>query len=201
MVRYLAPALLAAVLAVVMVVVLNASGSSATHPRSGASARFRVRHLRPYRTVRPGDTLAQIAVQTGLTISQLEALNPNADPNSLLPGERLNLWRHPPPPRQPHPKPLGPLFWTVRSGQSFGSIAAATGINLATLQHLNPRLHAAAVQPGNRVRLRHGAPLGELLRGPQGAALAAAWQDLARSASPPHATAPHTKARQSTGLF
>jgi LysM repeat protein len=200
-VRYLAPALLAAVLAVVMVVVFNAPGSSATHPRSSTSAHFRVRHLRPYWTVRPGDTFAQIAVRTGLTINELEALNPNADPNSLLPGERLNLWRHPPPPRKPRPKPLGPLFWTVRSGQSFGSIAAATGINLATLEQLNPRLHAAALQPGNRVRLRHGAPLGELLRGPQGAALAAAWHDLGLSASQPHATAPHTKARQSTGLF
>lgn len=199
--RYLAPALFVAVLVAVGVVVLNAAGSSATHPRSGRSAHSSVRHLRPFWTVRPGDTLGQIALQTGLTINQLEALNPNTDPNSLLPGERLKLRRHPPPPPKPRAKPLGPLFWIVRSGQSFGLIAAATGINLATLQQLNPRLRAAALQPGDRVRLRHGAPLGELLWGPRGAALAAAWRDLARGASQPHATGPHTKARRSRGLF
>ena len=199
--RYLAPALLAAVLAAVGVVVLNAPGSSTTHPRAGRPAHSSVRHLRPFWTVRPGDTLAQIAQQTGLTVNQLQALNPNADPNSLLPGERLNLWRHPPLPRKARRKPLGPLFWTVRSGQSFGSIAAATGISLATLQQLNPRLHAAALQPGNRVRLRHGAPLGQLLWGPRGAALAAAWRDLPHGASKPQATARHTKARRSAALF
>jgi LysM repeat protein len=186
-----------AVLAAVVVVVLNAPGGSGRHPRAGGSAQLGVGHLRPFWTVRPGDTLAQIAVHTGLTINQLEVLNPNVDPNSLLPGERLNLWRHPPPPGKPRPRPLGPLFWTVRSGQSFGSIAAATGVNLSMLEHLNPRLRAAALQPGNRVRLRHGAPLGELLWGPQGVALAAAWQDLAREASKPQAAAP----RRSTGLF
>ena len=199
--RYLAPVLLAAVLVAVGAVVLNAPGSPASHPRSGRSAHSSVRHLRPFLTVRPGDTLGQIALQTGLTISQLEALNPRADPNSLLPGERLNLWRHPPPPRKARRKPLGPLFWIVGSGQSFGSIAAATGIDLATLQQLNPRLHAAALQPGDRVRLRHGAPLGELLWGPRGAALAAAWRDLSRGESHPQAIVPHTKARRSTGLF
>ena len=199
--RLLAPALLVAVLVAVWVVIRDAPGTSATHPRSGKAAHTNVRHLRPFWTVRPGNTLAQIAQQTGLTINHLEALNPNADPNSLLPGERLNLWRHPPPPRKPRRKPLGPLFWTVQSGQSFGSIAATTGIDLATLQHLNPRLRAAALQPGDRVTLRHGAPLGELLWGPRGAALAAAWNDLSGRDSKPDATTPHAKARRSTGLF
>lgn len=199
--RYLAPVLLVAVLAAVGVVVRDAPGSFAAHPRSGQAAHSSVRHLRPFWTVRPGNTLAQIAQQTGLTIVQLEALNPNADPNSLLPGERLNLSRHPPPRRDPHHKPLGPLFWIIRSGQSFGSIAAATGIDLATLQHLNARLHAAALQPGDRVRLRQGAPLGALLWGPQGTALAAAWHDLARGASRRQGAGPHTKALRSKGLF
>ena len=88
--------------------------------------------------MRPGDTYAQISDKTGLTIDQLEAFNPNTDQFSLAPGQRLNLWQHPPAPR---PKPLGPRFWTVRPGDSFGSIAATTGINLAQLEQLNPRLN------------------------------------------------------------
>ena len=62
------------------------------------------------------------------------------------------LWRHPPKPR---PKPLGPHFWTVRTGDSLGLIADKTGINLAKIEQLNPRLKASTLQPGERVRLRH----------------------------------------------
>ena len=199
--RYLAPALLAGVLAAVIVVVLNAPGSSVTHPRSGGSAHSSVRHLRPYWTVRPGDTLTQIALRTGLTVNQLEAFNANADPNSLVPGERLNLWRHPPPRRKPSHKLPGPLFWTVRSGQSFGSIAAAAGIDLATLEELNPHLRAATLQPGDRVRLRHGASLGGLLQGPRGAALAAFWRKVSHLELRAGASTPHSTARRSTGPF
>jgi LysM repeat protein len=103
--------------------------------------------------VRPGDTYTLISAKIGLTVAQLEAFNPDANPMSLVPGERLNLWAHPPAPR---PKPLGPLFWTVRSGQSFGSISNQTGISIATLETLNPRLRAAALQPGDQVKLRPG---------------------------------------------
>jgi hypothetical protein len=45
------------------------------------------------------------------------------------------------------------MFWTVRAGQSFGSIAAATKISIVTLEQLNPSLKPASVQPGDRVRL------------------------------------------------
>ena len=47
-----------------------------------------------------------------------------------------------------------PMFWTVRAGQSFGSIAAKTRINITKLEQLNPRLKPSALQPGDRVRLR-----------------------------------------------
>jgi LysM repeat protein len=42
----------------------------------------------------------------------------------------------------------------VRPGESFGSIAAKTGINLAKLEQLNPRLKPTTLQPGDRVKLR-----------------------------------------------
>lgn len=109
----------------------------------------------PYWTVRAGDTLAQISAKTGVSIAALQAYNPTVDPLALSPGQRLNLWRYPPPPPRPRPKPPGPMFWVVRPGQSFGSIAASTGINIITLEQLNPQLKPATVQPGDRVRLRH----------------------------------------------
>jgi LysM repeat protein len=110
-----------------------------------------VRRLPPYWIVRPGDTYAHIARKTGLTVDQLEAFNSEVDPAALVPGQRLNLWRYPPKPRR---KPRGPLYWTVRPGDSFGLIAARTKINIVTLEQLNSRLKPASLQPGDRVRLR-----------------------------------------------
>jgi hypothetical protein len=86
-------------------------------------------------------------------VDQLQAFNPSVNPLALTPGVRLNLWQHPPKAHRPRPKPPGPMFWTVRPGQSFGSIAAATRISIVTLEQLNPNLKPASVQPGDRVRL------------------------------------------------
>jgi LysM repeat protein len=109
--------------------------------------------------VRAGDTLAQISARTGVSVGRLEAYNPGADPQALAIGERLRLRVHPTPPRvrPAKPKPPGPLFWTVRPGESYGSIADATGINLSRLEHLNPRLPPSKVQPGDQIQLRSAA--------------------------------------------
>ncbi len=111
------------------------------------------RRIPPYWRVRPGDSFAVIAAKTGLTIDQLQAFNPTVNSMALTPGQRLNLWAHPPKPHTAKPKP-GPMFWTVRPGQSFGSIASATKISIVTLEQLNPTLKPGSVQPGDRVRLR-----------------------------------------------
>jgi hypothetical protein len=142
--------MLAAVAVAVALVVLNPPHTTSDHSPP-ARSQVALRHPPPFWYVRPGDTFGEIASKTGLTVDELQAFNPDVDPLNLIPGERLNLWRYPPKPR---PKPLGPMFWTVRLGQSFGSIAARTGINIITLEALNPHLKPASLQPGDRVRLR-----------------------------------------------
>ncbi len=151
--RCFAPVALVVVAVACVVLVVSLPGGSGPRSRASVASHASVPSVAPYWTVRQGDTYTLISVKTGLTVAQLEAFNPNANQMSLIPGERLNLWAHPPAPR---PKPLGALFWTVRSGQSFGSIADRTGISIATLEALNPRLHAANLQPGDQVRLRPG---------------------------------------------
>ena len=151
--RLFVPLILLAVGAVIVIIVRSPPQflrAAPTQPSRHAPAR----RLPPYWTVRPGDSLGLIAAKTGLSIDLLQAYNPNVNPNALTPGQRLNLWRYPPQPPKPKAKPPGPMFWTVRPGQSFGSIAAATGINIVTLEQLNPRLTPGSVQPGDRVRLR-----------------------------------------------
>ena len=149
--RYIAPVALAILVAAIVAVVVTATDRPGSRSTSGKGPAATARRLPPYWTVRPGDTLTEIARKTGLTIAQLEAFNPQTDPNSLTPGQRLNLWRHPPVPR---PRPPGPQFWTVRVGESFGSIAAKTGIDILKLEQLNPKLKPNTLQPGDQVRLR-----------------------------------------------
>ena len=152
--RLLVPLLLIGVAAAVFLIVRSPPGFLRnTGAGSHAARPATQRRLPPYWTVRPGDTFAAIAGRTGLTVDQLQAFNPNVDSLALAPGERLNLWQHPPKAHRPRPKPPGPMFWTVRPGQSFGSIAAATKISIVTLEQLNPNLKPASVQPGDRVRL------------------------------------------------
>jgi LysM repeat protein len=41
--------------------------------------------------VQPNDTLSRIASRTGVSLSTLELLNPNVNPDALTPGQRLRL--------------------------------------------------------------------------------------------------------------
>jgi LysM repeat protein len=157
-VRYFVPLALVLLLAAVVVVALTPRLRLPIHlrlhnplPAAAKHAPVTVRHLPPYWFVRPNDTLVGIANKTGLTVAQLQAFNPQADPSALLTGQRLNLWRHPPRPVAP----VHPEFWTVRSGQSLAYIAEKSGTNLATLEQLNAQLNPNAIQPGQRIRLRH----------------------------------------------
>jgi len=152
LVRLLVPLLLLAVGAAIALIVTSrpGAGQTATH------AQRPVKHRRPppYWRVQAGDTFARISARTGVPVALLQAYNPNIDPFALQPGERLNLWQHPPGSNRPK-KPPGPMFWTVKPGESFGSIAAATKIDITALEQLNPTLAAGSLQPGDRVRLRH----------------------------------------------
>jgi LysM repeat protein len=153
-VRLLAPLVLLAVAAAVAIIV-SSPPRFGLHLGSHGSRAAAERRPPPYWTVRPGDTLAQISAKTGVSVELLQTYNPTVNPLALAPGERLNLWRYPPKPPKPKPKPPGPMFWVVRPGQSFGSIAASTGINIVTLEQLNAKLKPATLQPGDLVRLRH----------------------------------------------
>ena len=151
--RYLAPLAVAIAAATAIAVVLSAPGQSGQRAGAARVPHAIARRPPPYWIVRPGDTFTLIAAKTGVSVAELQAFNADVDPLGLEPGQRLKLWLHPPKP-SPRPTPLGPLYWTVRPGESFGSIAAKTGINILTLEQLNPRLKPTTLWPGDRVRLR-----------------------------------------------
>ena len=101
--RYLAPLALAASITATILVVEHGLRHSAAPPHSaraspagrssGGPAPVRHGRLPRFYTVRPGDTLSEIAARTGVALSTLQALNPSVSPDSLQPGQRLRLRR------------------------------------------------------------------------------------------------------------
>ncbi len=99
--RYLAPLAIAAVAAASYAIIhraiedkhtttsLSIVQSSSTTPK----ATHKISTKTKFYVVRPNDTLSKISVRTGVSVSTLEELNPNVNPNALRPRQRLRLRR------------------------------------------------------------------------------------------------------------
>lgn len=93
--RFLAPAALIAV-AVAVVLIVRARVDShhpVTAPRAHqASSTSHHAAAKPkFYVIKPGDSLSTISVKTGISIAELQKLNPSIDPAALQSGERLRL--------------------------------------------------------------------------------------------------------------
>ena len=90
---------LIAVLIVLMVVVVTSlggeggSGKSVAHKggRSQNTAKAQKQSARKIYVVKPGDTLSVIADKIGISVEQLQRLNPHVDQFSLQSGDRVKL--------------------------------------------------------------------------------------------------------------
>jgi LysM repeat protein len=104
--RFLAPlALLAFVIALFVVVnnTLKDSGSSGKGTKTSqgqpsgtstsTSSTGKAKKGPRFYRVKAGDTPSSIALKTGVPLSQIQALNPDLDPQTLSPGQRLKLRR------------------------------------------------------------------------------------------------------------
>lgn len=97
--RYLAPIALAASIAGTYLVVhaglttKHVTAHSHAHTAGRGSAAHRKYARAKFYVVQPGDSLTSIASKTGISITTLESLNPNIDPNSLQTAQRLRLRR------------------------------------------------------------------------------------------------------------
>jgi LysM repeat protein len=96
--RYLAPIALVVFTIVLIVVVASSggggSGSSSHKAKPSAvsqTTRTNARTARRKYTVKAGDSLLAIAEKTGVPTDQLQRLNPDIDPQVLVPGQRLKL--------------------------------------------------------------------------------------------------------------
>ncbi len=51
-------------------------------------------------------------------------------------------------------KPSGRRFWIVRAGDTYGVISTKSGVPIATLQSLNPKVSSTSLFIGEKIRLR-----------------------------------------------
>ena len=99
--RYLAPLAIAAVAAAAYMIVHHAIMHKHAPPPAPVLAPQVVHttggHHAPtkakFYVVRPNDTLSKIAARTGVSLATIEALNPNLNPDSLHPQQKLRLRR------------------------------------------------------------------------------------------------------------
>lgn len=97
--RFLAlVALIAAIVAIVVVASnthlhsnSDSRGRQATTAHKEQQQKKKPRTTKKTYTVQSGDTLTSIAHATGLTVGELQALNPEVDPQILVAGEVLKL--------------------------------------------------------------------------------------------------------------
>lgn len=99
-------------------------------------------------TVRSGDTLSGIAAAHGLTLAQIEHLNPQiGNPNSIYPGEVVHVGG------TAAPAPAHPTY-TVKSGDTLSAIAAAHGTTVAALARINNLADPNLIHVGQVLKLK-----------------------------------------------
>jgi LysM repeat protein len=101
--------------------------------------------------VQPGDTMSTIAQRYGLTLSQIESLNPQAGHpegnfSTVWAGDVLNVGSG--------GQPSGATYYTVLSGDTLSAIASRHGLSLAAIEELNPQItNPNLIYPGQSVRV------------------------------------------------
>ncbi len=109
-------------------------------------------------TIRPRDTLSNIARRYDLTRAEIRRLNPGIETRPLRVGDviRLPVGVGAPPPPPPPPPPVNTLEYIVRPGDTIYSIARANGMSVGQILELNPRLDPSRLRVGDVIRLRGG---------------------------------------------
>ena len=125
----------------------------AAHPAASAQASGAV-HV-----IRKGETAGKIAAANGLTLRELEALNPGRNLAKLSVGARLKVGAAPrrnaaarPASANTAEDPEGGTA-VLAKGQTLYSLAKAHGVSLADLMAANPGLNPRRVRAGSTLRL------------------------------------------------
>ncbi len=106
--------------------------------------------------VQRGDTLSQIALENGVSVAQLQALNGIADPNRIYAGQRLRVTGQSAPapavarPAAPAP---APVVHVVASGENLTWIASRYGSTIQAIARANGIANPSFLRVGQRLTI------------------------------------------------
>ncbi len=107
-------------------------------------------HPRSVYTVKPGDTLYNIAQRFGFTLGQLLAANPQiTNPDAISIGQRINIPGAPP----TIPPPMEENIYEVQPGDSLFLIARRFNTSVDELLRLNPGINPDLIYPGQELKV------------------------------------------------
>ena len=96
-------------------------------------------------TVQPGDTLSKVAARFGISVDDLVKLNSIENPNLIYVGQILKVTNNHSP---------GPVYYTIKSGDTLSQIALVFGISVAQLQTWNGITDPNVISAGQRIRVK-----------------------------------------------
>lgn len=100
--------------------------------------------------IKAGDTLWNLAMNFGTTVSQILALNPGLDPNNLQVGRIICI----PSGGAPGPGcPPGSMAYTIQPGDTLWAIAMRYGLTVDSIIALNPNINPNNLQIGQVICL------------------------------------------------
>jgi LysM repeat protein len=102
--------------------------------------------------VQPGDTLSQIALENGVSVEQLRALNGIADPNRIFAGQRLRV-SGPGVAATPAAPVAEPTIHVVASGENLTGIARRYGSSIAAIATANGLANPSFLRVGQRLTI------------------------------------------------
>jgi N-acetylmuramoyl-L-alanine amidase len=107
--------------------------------------------------VQPGQTLSQIALEQGVTVAQLVALNRIADPDRIFAGQRLVVGRDEPAAAAVPAAPATPATHRVAYGETLTGIAARYGTSIAAIAAANDIANPSRIRAGQVLAIPNGA--------------------------------------------
>lgn len=146
-----------------MIIALPATAGTgaARHHAKGPAAAAAGVHV-----VRKGETAGRIAAANGLSVSSLQALNPDRDLARLSIGTRLRVERAAEAGKAAHPRiagrgteASGSGTARLEKGQTLYALAKANGVTVQDLLDANPGLNPRRLRPGTLLRLPGEAPV------------------------------------------
>ncbi|MBM7614062.1 LysM peptidoglycan-binding domain-containing protein [Alkaliphilus hydrothermalis] len=113
----------------------------------------------PYTVVR-GDTFFSLAVKFNTTVDAIRRANPTINPDALLIGQVICIPGPavPPPPPPPSTCPTGTAPYTIKSGDTFYSLAIRNNTTIEAIQAANPTVDPNNLQVGQVICIPTGTP-------------------------------------------